>query len=635
MIRPSALLLPAIALALPAFGAPVDFATQVQPLLETKCVECHNPEKIKGELQMHTAAALMKGGENGPIITAGQPDKSELIKRITLHKGDDDVMPPKSGGLPPEQVAVLKQWIAEGAPWPKDVVLKAVSEDEVKAVARLKAKLNRMKSIEILPGQFTLETKRDWHRVIVFARFDDDTTRDVTSFSEITIADPRLAKLEGDRLAPLADGATELLVTCNGRTAKAPVKVTGAAQDRPVSFKLDVMPVFMRSGCNIGGCHGSARGKDGFRLSLFGFDPDGDYIRITRENPGRRINLALPEESTLIEKSIGAVPHSGNQCFEEDSVYHKTLLEWITNGAPKDAADIPRVTGIEVHPKQCVMEGRGETQQVTVRATYSDGTDRDVTHLAVFMSNNDPAAAVSKAGLVTSGDRGEAFVLARFDTFSVGSQFIVIPDALKYERPKLAENNYIDTLVNEKLHKLRILPSGVCSDEAFLRRASIDIVGVLPGAAGGERLRRRHQSEEARGAGRHPAAAQGVHRDVGDEVGGAAPDAQQGTTTRAPIYKNALLYYNWLRGPHRQEHPDQRDRQGTACLPGRHLLQPRRELLPDRARDAQDHRERRPGLHGHAHPVRPVPQPSLRPLDDGRLLRLRGLLHPDRPQADR
>ncbi len=463
-----------------ALAEPIDFSKQIQPLLETKCVECHNPAKTKGKLLMDTAEGLMKGGEDGNTVVAGQPEKSELFKRITLPKGHDDLMPPKSDPMPAEQVALLKQWIAEGAHWPQGLTIKAKSEDEVKALARLQNKLNRMKSIEIMPAQFALETKRDWHRVIVFARFEDDTTRDVTSLAEIKLANPQLAKLEGDKLSPLADGETEVVVNFNGKTTKAPLKVVEAQKDRAVSFKQDVMPVFMRSGCNTGGCHGSARGKDGFRISLFGFDPDGDYNRITRENPGRRVNLAIPEESTLIEKSLGKVPHSGNQCFDEGSFYHKTIIEWIENGAPKDPDTIAKVTGVEVYPKQMVMEGKGEKQQITVRATYSDGTDRDVTHLAVFMSNNDPSAPVTKGGVVTSIDRGEAFILARFDVFSTVAQVIVIPDNLKYEKPQLVENNYIDTLVNAKLHKLRILPSGICSDQEFLRRAYVDIVGLLP-----------------------------------------------------------------------------------------------------------------------------------------------------------
>src|SRR5207302_11492057 len=112
---------------------------------------------------------------------------------------------------------------------------------------------------------------------------------------------------------PVADGATELADSFSGRTVKGPVKVKDAKVDRPISFKLDVMPIFMASGCNQGSCHGAARGKDGFRLSLFGFDPDGDHYRLTHEMNGRRINLALPNESLLIEKAQGKVAHTGGQ----------------------------------------------------------------------------------------------------------------------------------------------------------------------------------------------------------------------------------------------------------------------------------------------------------------------------------
>ncbi len=434
---------------------------------------------------------------------------------------------------------------AFGASLPEDALRKHKNEEEMQAVARLQQKLKRMKSIEILPEQFSLETKRDWHHVIVFARFDDDTTRDVTSFAELKVANPQLAKLEGDKLTPLADGATELLVSYNGQSAKAPIKVSDAAKHRPVSFKLDVMPVFMRSGCNVGGCHGSARGKDGFRISLFGFDPDGDYNRITRENPGRRVNLALPDESTIIEKSLGKVPHSGNQVFEEGSFYHQTMLEWITNGAPKDADNIPKVSGIELYPKQCLMEGRGEKQQITVRAKYSDGTDRDVTHLAVFTSNNDPAAAVTKGGVVKSGDRGEAFVLARFSTFSMVAQIIVIPDGLKYERPKLKEINYIDGLVNEKLHKLRIFPSALCSDQEYLRRTSLDIVGVLPGAQEVKKF-----VADANPMKREALVDTLLQRKEFTEMWvmkwAELLQMHSAENDQGAYYKNVLLYYNWL-----------------------------------------------------------------------------------------
>ena len=430
-------LLPANSVPAPAPVAPsaavaaVDFVRDIQPLLETRCLECHNPKKVKGKLLMDTLAHLTKGGEKGAAVVAGQPDKGELVKLITLPKGDDDIMPPKGDALSAAQIGMLKQWIASGAKVPDGLVMAAKSAEEMKAAAALQAKLAMLQSLEILPPDVNLETNRDSHKLIVMAYFKDGTTRDVTKQANLHVTDARLAKLDGDVLLPIDDGTTEVTASIGGKSAKVPLLVKDSKKDRPVSFKLDVMPIWMRSGCNQGGCHGAARGKDGFRLSLFGFDPDGDYIRLTREMVGRRINLAIPEESTLVEKSIGSVPHSGNQLFDENSQYYKTLIEWITAGTPKDPDTIAKVTGIEIFPKQAVMEGKNATQQITVRAKYSDGTDRDVTNFALFMSNNDPVAAITKDGVVKSGERGAAFMLARFNVFSVTAQVIVIPKGLK------------------------------------------------------------------------------------------------------------------------------------------------------------------------------------------------------------
>ena len=190
-----------------------------------------------------------------------------------------------------------------------------------------------------------------------------------------------------------------------------PVKVAQATVQPPISFRLDVMPVFMRGGCNTGSCHGAARGKDGFRLSLFGFDPQGDYFRITREMTTRRINLASPSDSLMVEKSIGSVPHTGGKRFERSSEYYKTILDWLKNGAPLDATEVPKVVRLELFPPAAVLEGAGATQQMVARAVYADGTDRDVTSLAVFLTNNDNSAPINADGLVTAAARGEAFVM--------------------------------------------------------------------------------------------------------------------------------------------------------------------------------------------------------------------------------
>lgn len=540
---------PAPVAAAPATATPagVDFIRDVQPIFENKCLECHNPNKIKGKLLMDSAAALLKGGDTGPGLVAGQPDNSEIIKRVVLPADHDDIMPPKGGPLAPQEIDVLKRWIAEGAKWPQGLVLNYKTPEQRKALAELQKKLPTIKRLEILPERYSLETKRDSHRVIVLATFQDATTKDVTAVCDLKIADSKIAALDGLTLKPVADaGETELIASIGGQTAKAPVTVKDGTKDRVVSFRLDCMPVFMRGGCNQGGCHGAARGKDGFRTSLFGMDPAGDYIRITREMPGRRINLAIPEESSLIEKAVGAVPHSGNQCFEPDSAYNKALLEWITNGAQDDKPDVAKVTGIEVFPGQIVMEGKNATQQITVRATYSDGTDRDVTNLALFMSNNDPTASIDKNGLVTSGDRGAAFMLARYDVYSVTAQVLVIPDKLQYERPKLAEANYIDTLVNENLHKLRILPSEICTDDEFVRRAFIDIAGVFPQAAEIKAFIADTKPDK-----RAALVDSLLERKEFTELwvmkwAELLQIRSAINNNQPPFYKNALLYYNWL-----------------------------------------------------------------------------------------
>jgi hypothetical protein len=333
--------------------------------------------------------------------------------------------------------------------------------------------------IRVYPAEIELSTSRDRQSYVVQLSTADGVTRDVTDAAAVTLSAP-VAERRGNVLFPKADGAATMTVTYGGRVVPVPVTVKQATTDRPISFKLDVMPVFMRAGCNTGACHGAARGKDGFRLSLFGFDPDGDWFRLTREMSGRRISVAIPEECLLVEKSVGAVQHSGGERFKADSELNRTLLRWLDAGAPKDAPDVAKPIAVEFFPPKLVLEGEGATHRMTVRAKYSDGTDRDVTSLARYMSNNDVSAKIDDDGNVTAGARGEAYVFARFATFTVGAQAIVIPKGVKYEWTNVPESNYIDKLVFDKLKLLRMLPSTVCSDETYLRRASLDIIGVLP-----------------------------------------------------------------------------------------------------------------------------------------------------------
>ena len=339
-------------------------------------------------------------------------------------------------------------------------------------------------AINVYPPDVNLTYLRDRQSVIVQVVLASGITKDVTDSAKYTLANAKLATVKKNVLHPTANGKTQLIVQYGKFSKNLPVLVKDAKKDLPVSFKLDVMPVFMKAGCNVGSCHGAARGKDGFRLSLFGFDPDGDYYRLTREISGRRINLALPMQSLMMEKVCGKVPHTGGKRMSEDSELALTLKRWLVAGAPRDKGVVPKVTALEIYPRGAVLNGKGVNQRLNVRAKYADGSDRDVTTLAFFMSNNDNSATVKQDGIVSAENRGEAFMMSRFSTFTEGTQFIILPKDLKFQwNDKVAEYNYIDKLMNDKFRKLRINPSKVCTDEEFLRRATLDVAGVLPTVA--------------------------------------------------------------------------------------------------------------------------------------------------------
>ena len=462
-----------------AEGVAPDFKKHIQPVLETNCIKCHGAEKQKGDLQLHTREAMIAGGDSGSALDLEAPHQSLLLTRSLLPADHDDAMPPKGDRLTIKQTDHIRAWIAAGAQWPENLEL--TPREPIKPLVPTTAEdAEGLTSITVYPPAANLNTAKDYQSLVALATYADGTTRDITPKVHFTPKDPGLVKVAGNRFTPIKNGSSTISVSFHGKTAEIPVTVADATSPRAISFNLDVMPVLMRAGCNTGSCHGAARGKDGFQLSLFGFDPAGDHHRLTREMGPRRVNLALPAESLMMEKALEKVPHAGGKRFEPGSEYDKTLMEWLGAGAPNDPEDVAKAVSLEIFPKNAVLEGAGRTLQITALARYSDGTDRDVTSLAVFDSNNPPTATVTADGLVTAAARGEAFVTARFDTFTVGSQIIVIPDGLQYQRPQIAEHNYIDTLVHEKLHKLRITPSKLCSDEEFIRRATIDITGMLP-----------------------------------------------------------------------------------------------------------------------------------------------------------
>jgi hypothetical protein len=332
--------------------------------------------------------------------------------------------------------------------------------------------------LDVFPADAHLRHKLDTQSFVVRVIQDNGIHLDVTNEAKLSLEDPSKAGLDKNVVSAKNAGTTNLKVEWKGITKAIPVTVDNPQVEPPVSFRLDVMPVFMKAECNR--CHGAARGQDGFKLSLWGFDPDTDYFRITREYPGRRVNLAVPEESLLITKADGEAAHTGGKKFEKGSPLYHTMLRWLKAGAPDDPKDIAQVKGVELMPGSLVLEGPGQNFRMNVRATFTDGTTRDVTSTALFLSNNEGTAKVGADGTLTTGARGEAFVMARYGAFTVGTQVIVLPKNLKFEWPKVEERNEIDKLVNSKLRNLRMVPSELCDDLTFLRRAYIDLTGTLP-----------------------------------------------------------------------------------------------------------------------------------------------------------
>ncbi len=332
----------------------------------------------------------------------------------------------------------------------------------------------------VYPQQVSLTTGRDFQRVVGQFTTADGITRDVTGELSIAVGNELVAAWRDNRVVPIGDGETVIAFTYQDHRLEVPVRVERAAEDPAVSFRNDVMPVFSKTGCNAGSCHGAARGKDGFRLSLYGFDPAGDYYRLTRELPGRRIDLALPDECLLVNKATGDVSHTGGNLVARGDEYYATLHRWLAAGAPDDAGPVPQVTQVRVFPLGGVLQGAGSAQQLVVTAHYDDGTTRDVTSLSYFMTSNDNSVTVSQTGLATAAERGQAFVMARFGAHTEGVPFIVLPRELDMAWPELPAANYVDQLINAHLKKLRIVPSDLCSDEQFIRRAYLDICGLVP-----------------------------------------------------------------------------------------------------------------------------------------------------------
>lgn len=255
------------------------------------------------------------------------------------------------------------------------------------------------------------------------------------------------------------------------------------AQEPAITFRNHVQPVLAKAGCNAGACHGAAAGQNGFRLSLRGYDDDGDFITLTRQALGRRINPADPGRSLLLLKATGSIPHKGGKRFEVDSVEYRIIADWIAHGTPGPQESDPRIERLELSPAHVVLTN-GASQQLTVRAYFSNGRSEDVTRWVKYTAANASVTQVSDEGLVNVIGHGEGPITAWYlSRIAIGTVSVPYPHPLAQDVFGRADRrNFIDELVLKKLENLNIPPSGPASDSEFIRRAYLDTIGTLPSA---------------------------------------------------------------------------------------------------------------------------------------------------------
>ncbi len=335
-------------------------------------------------------------------------------------------------------------------------------------------------ALSVAPSELTFRSPDEGMRVLVVGTTAEGENVDLSELAQFEPAQA-IVKLGPDGLLyPTRQGETKVTVTAAGAQTQLTVHVGDLSKPAQPSFLRDVQPVLNKVGCTAGTCHGSAKGKNGFKLSLRGYDPEFDYETLLYDMSGRRFNRADPARSLMLAKPTQQVPHGGGLRIEPGSRYYKTILGWISAGVPFGDPKVDRVEKLEVLPKEVFMHGPGKTQQVLALAHYSDGSVRDVTREANISSNTPEIADVDANARVKGERKGEAALLVRYE-----GKFVAVPVTVLNPNPGFAwsnppQRNYIDGLIDAKLKRLKILPSPAIDDAEFLRRVSLDLIGLPP-----------------------------------------------------------------------------------------------------------------------------------------------------------
>ena len=334
--------------------------------------------------------------------------------------------------------------------------------------------------IEVFPTSFKLDSPRRTVHLIVTGYYADGSVQDLTRVSELTSQDEQIARAENGAVLPVGDGKTDVTVKVGGHEVSVPVEVVNQDTPDAVSFNYGTLAVLSKQGCNSGACHGSPSGKGGFRMSLRAYDPPLDIETLVREAFNRRTNLYEPQKSLILRKPTMEVAHGGGRRLVKDELPYEVLRDWIAQGCQLDPPDAPKCVKLDIYPRKRILMRPAHTQQIVALAYFSDGSVRDVTRLACFSSSDEAVATVEPDGLVIGQDRGEAAILVRFLDKLESATMMFLKEIPGFHWNSPPENNFVDHHVFAKLEQLQILPSDLCTDEEFIRRVYLDVIGVLP-----------------------------------------------------------------------------------------------------------------------------------------------------------
>jgi hypothetical protein len=334
--------------------------------------------------------------------------------------------------------------------------------------------------VVIEPGQSTLVGQRATRQLIASATDADGSVRDLTRALTWSSLDPGVATVSPKgQVIPVGNGKATIVARGGSVDVAATVEVSGMDRATPVSFRNDVIPSFSQASCNTGACHGTPTGKGGFRLSLRGYLPDQDYMTLTREAGGRRINVLASESSLLLKKPLGEVAHEGGLKLLRNSKSYEYLRDWMNEGARDDPGATAAVR-LEILPGARVLNAPSKTQQAVVIAHYADGSSRDVTPICYYNSSNPEIAEVDADGYITFKNRGEVAVIAHYLDLVANVRLTYLVEVPGFKVAEVPQDNTIDRTVFAKLNRMRISPSEPCTDAEFIRRATLDALGILP-----------------------------------------------------------------------------------------------------------------------------------------------------------